>query len=124
MIIIYKNNENDKQELIVNNLKDAMIKIKELKAENKYKIIALIEQNTNTVSLIVYNNTYCYAIGDCVRLKEEYCNTEEEKTYKYQILNINDITERVLIKFIGKKTTGYSIPPTENIGLEMVKPYD
>lgn len=88
-----------------------------------YKNIAILDDRNYVLHILPFRDGKPAEIisHKCiVRLRKEYASPEEiKRNHMFVVTNINEHTERINITSIS---TDMRIPPTEIVGLEMVKP--
>lgn len=89
-----------------------------------YKNIAILDDRNYVLHILPFRDGKPAEIisHKCiVRLRKEYASPEEiKRNHMFVVSNINENTERLSITCVSKDM---AIPPSEIVGLEMVKPF-
>ena len=116
---------NDTQEYFYNNLVDANYQLDLFKGDEygEYRTISVVNSKTDEIYRILFfdTNSYNYSLDlskdDIVRIKDEFCISEENRRALYSVRSIDDINRSVIISCINDA----NVPEKERlIGLRYI----
>lgn len=59
-----------------------------------------------------------FKVGDIVRIATEWCNSEKEAESVFEVIDVNEVTERCVIEL---KNTNLPLAPTEVVTFSMIE---
>lgn len=62
--------------------------------------------------------TSAFNIGDLVRIKKEWLDSEQEADKVFTVVNVNEVTHRCIIEW---QNSGMALAPTELVGFDMIE---